>query len=1270
MPSSDAPSAPGDSLRFVSWNVKGLNSPIKRKKVFNHLKHLNPKIAFLQETHLKLSDQLRLRCGWVGQVHHSSFNSKARGVAILIHKSVPFSVTKVISDPNGRYIIVLGRISSSNLTLVNLYGPNWDDEDFFKNILFSLPDLSNSQLILGGDFNCCLDPLLDRSSNKSYSVSKSSKVLHTFMQQYAVSDVWRYFNPNTRKFSFFSPVHSTFSRIDFFLLDNKLLSSVRSCCYNPIVISDHSPVILDLSLPGRTASRPPWRFNSVLLNDSVFVKTMNDRLDLYVSTNITSDVSAATVWETCKAYLRGEIIAYSAYLRKTTTQKSLILSSAMSDLQAKCAESPAPDLIKSLLIKKAEFDTLASDAAVALLLKSRYSYYEFGDKPSKILAHQIRQRASNQHIVEINISNGTSINPQTINNQFRDFYSTLYTSECSPDQAQYESFFDSFTIPTIDPEAASDLDKPFTLAEVKSAILSMQSGKCSGPDGFPSEFFKVFSDKLSPLLLNMLKEACELGVLPLTMRQATISLILKGDKDPRVCNNYRPISLLCTDVKILAKMLAKRLEIIMTKIINPDQTGFIKNRHSFHNIRRLLNIMYSPASADSPEVIISMDAEKAFDRVEWSYLFYTLRRFGFGCSFISWIKLLYTSPLASVRTNNDHSEYFHLGRGTRQGCPLSPLLFAIAIEPLAAALRSSPMQGITRGGLDHKVSLYADDLLLFLSDPETSMPLVLDMLEKFGQISGYKLNFNKSELFPINDAAMAYPLTSLPFKISLQTFKYLGIHVTKNYSQLFKVNSTPLLDQLTQDLQRWSMLPLSLAGRISCIKMNVLPKFLYLFQCLPVFVPKKFFRSLDASVFQFIWNRKPPRIRKSILQKSKEMGGLATPNFLCYYWSVNIRTMLFWRNTNCETPKWLPIEEASCSSASLLSLLCLPPATSPTTYTNNIIVKNCLRIWAQIMQHFRIQRIPLLSPLNSNPLFPPSLIDKTFSVWKSHGLFSVKDLYLGDTFASFAQLSSNFNLPAVHFFRFLQVRDFIRHRFPGFPITPAPNMVDQLLEISPIPKGTIPKIYNLLMSNVTPGLGHLQATWSDDLNTEIDNEMWQTILERIHTSSICARHRIIQCKVVHRVHWSKSKLARIFPDVDSNCGKCGLGPATLGHMFWTCPSLFQFRKSVFDSLSVITSTTVQPSPLTALFGVLPKNQLLPLHQADLVAFLTLLARRIILMHWKNPLPPSHSHWIKDALSFMKLEKIRHTLKGSEIKFLIIWSPFLDHVRSLTLDVTL
>lgn len=183
----------------------------------------------------------------------------------------------------------------------------------------------------------------------------------------------------------------------------------------------------------------------------------------------------------------------------------------------------------------------------------------------------------------------------------------------------------------------------------------MQSCKSTGPDGYPSEFFKTFSVTLAPLLFLLFKESLSLNSLPPTMREATISLILKKDKNPLHCSSYRLISLLNTDVKLLAKLLAQSLEVARPSIISADQTGFIKDWYSFFNIRCLVNILYSPSPSDTPEILLSLDAKKAFDRVEWDHLFYTLEKFGFGPKFVSWIKALYSSPMAEVRTNNNFS---------------------------------------------------------------------------------------------------------------------------------------------------------------------------------------------------------------------------------------------------------------------------------------------------------------------------------------------------------------------------------------------------------------------------------------------------------------------------------------------------------------------------------------------------------------------------------------------------------------------------------------
>ncbi|KAI2645988.1 LINE-1 retrotransposable element ORF2 protein [Labeo rohita] len=307
-------------------------------------------------------------------------------------------------------------------------------------------------------------------------------------------------------------------------------------------------------------------------------------------------------------------------------------------------------------------------------------------------------------------------------------------------------FLRHINFPRVDSLSVPKLDRPITLEEITKSINSLQSKKSPGPDGLPSEFYKKFHVKLAPLLLSVFEESLDLGKLPPTLRQASITLLPKDGKDPTLCNSYRPISLLNVDVKILAKTLASRLEVILPSIISEEQTGFIKGRYSFSNIRTLFNIVYSRQNSGSSEVIISLDAEKAFDRIEWVYLFRVLEEFGFGDGLISWIRLLCTDPQASIYTNSVNSEYFTLSRGTRQGCPLSPLLFAIAIEPLSIMLRTLPVfQGIIRKGIEYKLSLYADDLLLYVTDPIASIPELIRLLDDFGKYSGYKLNLDESE---------------------------------------------------------------------------------------------------------------------------------------------------------------------------------------------------------------------------------------------------------------------------------------------------------------------------------------------------------------------------------------------------------------------------------------------------------------------------------------------------------------------------------------------
>ena len=152
----------------------------------------------------------------------------------------------------------------------------------------------------------------------------------------------------------------------------------------------------------------------------------------------------------------------------------------------------------------------------------------------------------------------------------------------------------------------------------------------------------------------------------------------------------------------------------------------------------------------------------------------------------------------------------------------------------------------------------------------------------------------------------------------------------------------------------------------------------------------------------------------------------------------------------------------------------------------------------------------------------------------------------------------------------------------------------------------------------------------------MSDESWLNCLKRIHSTSLCVRHSLIQFKVTHRLHYSNEKLAKIYPGFDAGCPRCRHKPATLGHMFWSCNSLARFWERIFEALSHICGGTIDLCPVIAVFGVSPPEERLTGLQANAVAFTTLLARRLILRQWKSDKSPSFKQWVKEVLSMIPL----------------------------------
>lgn len=261
-----------------------------------------------------------------------------------------------------------------------------------------------------------------------------------------------------------------------------------------------------------------------------------------------------------------------------------------------------------------------------------------------------------------------------------------------------------------------------------------------------------------------------------------------------------------------------------------------------------------------------------------------MKRFQFGPNFIKWIQTLYSNPQAAVKVNWCLSDRFVLERGCRQVCSLSPLLFDICIEPLAQLIRdNNNIKGLSINGEQHKLSLYADDVLLYLAEPATTIPHLKDLISTYGYFSGYKVNVEKTM-----SISQTVKLQS-GFKLPKDGIKYLGIQIPSSLENLYDANYKSMIQNISKDLDRWSTLPLSLLGRIESVRMNVLPKLLYPFQMLPIDIPKSAFDKLDRLISKFIWQGRRPRIRLKTLQLSKSHVGLKLPNLRYYFWAAQLK---------------------------------------------------------------------------------------------------------------------------------------------------------------------------------------------------------------------------------------------------------------------------------------------------------------------------------------------------------------------------------------------
>ena len=314
----------------------------------------------------------------------------------------------------------------------------------------------------------------------------------------------------------------------------------------------------------------------------------------------------------------------------------------------------------------------------------------------------------------------------------------------------------------------------------------------------------------------------------------------------------RPISLLNTDYRILAKILATRLKKVLPFIIHEDQTEFLKGRYIGENIRMFIDSIDFGRKYSIWGIVFSIDFEKAFDSIEWNFLDICLTKFGFGCTFKSMIKMMYNDIESCVINNGYSSSVFTLQRGVRQGCPLSPYLFLIGAEILGIMFRqSTQIEGIKFKGNEVRISKYADYTLIYLEATELNLSNCFDILSLYSNISGLKINVNKSKI--VRFGVLCNHLT---VEWVDNVIYYLGINIPVDFlSDIYSINFEAKIKEAKTLVKLWNCRKLTVLGKIKVNKSLVIPKFVCLSSTLPD-PPDSFFVTLQKMCFNFLWSGK------------------------------------------------------------------------------------------------------------------------------------------------------------------------------------------------------------------------------------------------------------------------------------------------------------------------------------------------------------------------------------------------------------------------------
>jgi len=1177
-----------------SLNIRGINKHTKRIAVFNWARSKQFDVMLLQETFSSESDENLWKSEWGGQAFWSHGTKHSCGVAILVKKGFDLEPLECTRDPDGRYIVLKAVVQGETLYIVNLYAPNTEQTKavfyaYLQTVIDKCGISKNDNMIIGGDWNTILAPELDKSGGVDRVGETVTTEMKHLILDYGLIDIWRVKNPTTKRFTYRQRRPLVQSRLDYFMITNRVCDLVDKPQILSSFCSDHSCISLRLSpLPKSNHGKGYWKFNASLLNDEEYVTTLEQKLDQWTGEyDYFNDKRVK--WEMLKFEIRNFTCDYAAKKKRDLIQHEKILQDKLNCLETQLGNNRSDETRNEYYECKERISQIEEDRAKGAIIRSREKWLEEGEKSTRYFFSLEKYNFSKKHIRKIIIDKDTITDENQILSESATYYETLYKSIASRDDDIKDWISNIGETPKLYDRDRDFIDNLITKDECYENLLRFKNNKSPGNDGLTKEFYVTFWNKISQPLVDSYYYSFENGQLSSSQRQSIITLIDKHGKDRSYLSNWRPISLLNLDYKILTKVLAERVKGILPTIISSSQNGYITGRSTADCIRLVQDIIHLSELNQIPAILLTIDFQKAFDSIEWNFILLALEKFNFGPNFLTWIKTLYNDISSCICNNGKTSRYFNLGRGVRQGDPLSPYLFIIGVEILALALKeNSNIKGYKVKSNEFKLTQYADDITMILTDFK-SVNETIKTFETFGNHSSLRINKDKTEGMLIGPWCNT---TGLPKGVRWITgpIKLLGIYLSANPNEQVALNFKNRLDALLRQLHWWKARDLSLRGKVLIIKMLGISKFQYIASL--IHIPQPVVKEVDRIIYEFIWNGKTDKVKRKIFEQEFKRGGynMITLEDII----ISASTMWIKKYLDDIDREWKQTMEQLCRMKNLGIFL-------RSTFDIKELPKSMPDYYLQSINNWSDMASDSLDPANQCLWYNKNLKLGAKTVYNER-LMSIGMWVIGDLFDSTGVISFDTWLKRGALERdrimFYGILKGISNTWKnltnidngnGNTITCGVTVDSNFIEIKLMLQKHIKTIIKERKFSSLKPQDHRYKLKHESIYGILSDVDWEKILHLPQMLPVDNKIKDLQYKIIMRIVPTNSLLYKMKKANSPSCVFCMLVPESLEHLFFECLEVKNLWFHVFNEWEKITGNIIVPTLQTCILGILDNS---------------------------------------------------------------------------------